>query len=62
MRTVFPGDGWYWALPRQNTTDMSGEQMPFGDETVGGKRAMQRAGGDAVGIRKIAAGDRAEDA
>ena len=40
--------------------DARGIEMPFDEETVGGQAAMQRAGGDAVEIGDVAAGDGAE--
>jgi hypothetical protein len=40
--------------------DTGGIEVPFGEETIGGHAAVERAGGDAVEIGDIAAGDGAE--
>ena len=32
--------------------------MPFGDEAIGGKRCVQRTGGNSIGVRQVTPCDR----
>ena len=47
-------------LPRQNLEHPGRAQMPFRDEAVRGKRAMQRAGRNSIGVGQVTPGNRAQ--